>query len=522
MVFTSIHTPPAPVSLAITPTTASFHRITLSPWANVHEADANEGDRFQICQFIPAPQRQKLPSPADAQPTRPQASTMGDGPMKKIRVGILFGGRSGEHEVSLLSAASVLQAIDRSRYDIVPIGITKEGRWVTAGHAERLLTGEDPIPAKHLRAGDPDATSAAAVLRRGESVLVPPVPSEAMVPFDTPAGAVTHASPDQVLAVDVDLPRPARHLRRRRHHPGPLRARRHRLRRLRRPRLRYRHGQGRHEPPLRQSAQLPIAKHVTFLRGDWEKAPQEIHAAHRNRAQISRSSSSPPTSAPPSASAKPTAAGTRPRHRTRRPLRPQNRHRAGVGGKKSGQKASRARSRRPRQRHSGSLRRRRSRPRQRVLRLRSQVPQRRQRPPRPRATSPETAGQRSPRDGHSRLPGLRLRRPRPRRLPHGARCQRKRAASSSTRSTPSPASPPSACTRASGPPPACPIPNSSTASSSSPSNAEPTKTAIATPSDLPAPGTRLPASPLPQKPNCPHRCHNKRESLPPAPGLQSR
>src|SRR5271166_1673171 len=59
--------------------------------------------------------------------------------MKKLRVGVLFGGRSGEHEVSLLSAASVLKAIDKSKYDVVPIGITKEGRWVTAAHAERLL-----------------------------------------------------------------------------------------------------------------------------------------------------------------------------------------------------------------------------------------------------------------------------------------------------------------------------------------------------------------------------------------------
>jgi len=48
--------------------------------------------------------------------------------MKKLRVGILFGGRSGEHEVSLLSAASVLNAIDKNKYEVVPIGITKEGR----------------------------------------------------------------------------------------------------------------------------------------------------------------------------------------------------------------------------------------------------------------------------------------------------------------------------------------------------------------------------------------------------------
>ena len=61
--------------------------------------------------------------------------------MKKLRVGILFGGRSGEHEVSLLSAASVLNAIYKEKYEVVPIGITKEGHWLTAEHAESLLAG---------------------------------------------------------------------------------------------------------------------------------------------------------------------------------------------------------------------------------------------------------------------------------------------------------------------------------------------------------------------------------------------
>jgi D-alanine-D-alanine ligase len=56
--------------------------------------------------------------------------------MKKLRVGILFGGRSGEHEVSLFSAASVLSAIDKDKYEVVPIGITKEGRWLIAEHAD--------------------------------------------------------------------------------------------------------------------------------------------------------------------------------------------------------------------------------------------------------------------------------------------------------------------------------------------------------------------------------------------------
>ncbi len=61
---------------------------------------------------------------------------------KKLRVGVLFGGRSGEHEVSLLSAASILSAIDPKKYEVVPIGITRQGRWITAAAAQTLLHGE--------------------------------------------------------------------------------------------------------------------------------------------------------------------------------------------------------------------------------------------------------------------------------------------------------------------------------------------------------------------------------------------
>ncbi|HLW79767.1 MAG TPA: D-alanine--D-alanine ligase family protein [Terriglobia bacterium] len=67
---------------------------------------------------------------------------------KKIRLGILFGGRSGEHEVSLTSAASVLQALDPEKYDVVPIGITREGRWLVGTSADHLLPGvlENGLP----------------------------------------------------------------------------------------------------------------------------------------------------------------------------------------------------------------------------------------------------------------------------------------------------------------------------------------------------------------------------------------
>ncbi len=73
--------------------------------------------------------------------------------MKKLRVGILFGGRSGEHEVSLLSAASVVNAIDKEKYEVVPIGITKEGpEWgVGSATGVRLNLGVVIAVLRYLR-----------------------------------------------------------------------------------------------------------------------------------------------------------------------------------------------------------------------------------------------------------------------------------------------------------------------------------------------------------------------------------
>lgn len=59
--------------------------------------------------------------------------------MKRLRVGVIFGGQSGEHEVSLASAASVLQALDRTRFEPLPIGIAKDGRWLVGGDPLRAL-----------------------------------------------------------------------------------------------------------------------------------------------------------------------------------------------------------------------------------------------------------------------------------------------------------------------------------------------------------------------------------------------
>ncbi len=126
--------------------------------------------------------------------------------MKKLRVGVLFGGRSGEHEVSLLSAASVIDAMDKSKYEIIPIGITKEGGWVTSGHAQRLLRGSRES-SRRLRAGDPEATAPAAVLAKGSSIVVPPVPradASSITPLEdaTPARRLA----DNAINVDVIFP----------------------------------------------------------------------------------------------------------------------------------------------------------------------------------------------------------------------------------------------------------------------------------------------------------------------------
>jgi len=135
--------------------------------------------------------------------------------MAKLRVGILFGGRSGEHEVSLLSAASVLNAIDKTKYEVVPIGITKDGRWLTAEHAEKLLKGEKhaggATSATQFRAGDPEATPGAAVLATGESVIVPPEPTRrdaGLAPFQTDpnADATMRRASDRAINVDVIFP----------------------------------------------------------------------------------------------------------------------------------------------------------------------------------------------------------------------------------------------------------------------------------------------------------------------------
>ena len=58
---------------------------------------------------------------------------------RKIRVGVIFGGRSGEHEVSLRSGRAVIEAIDHEKYEVIPLAITKTGQWLSPAAAMELL-----------------------------------------------------------------------------------------------------------------------------------------------------------------------------------------------------------------------------------------------------------------------------------------------------------------------------------------------------------------------------------------------
>jgi len=86
--------------------------------------------------------------------------------VSRIRVAVVFGGRSTEHAISCVSAGSVLAALDRNRYDVVPIGITTDGRWVLAPDdpsalaiSDRDLPQVDPRGAALVLAGDPTVKS---------------------------------------------------------------------------------------------------------------------------------------------------------------------------------------------------------------------------------------------------------------------------------------------------------------------------------------------------------------------------
>jgi D-alanine-D-alanine ligase len=98
---------------------------------------------------------------------------------KKLRIGVIFGGRSGEHEVSVRSARAVIDAIDATKYEVVPIAITKEGNWLAPAAAAKLLpkATQSLMPARTLQgkkedvmiAGDPSRSGLMRLNQNGEA-----------------------------------------------------------------------------------------------------------------------------------------------------------------------------------------------------------------------------------------------------------------------------------------------------------------------------------------------------------------
>jgi D-alanine-D-alanine ligase len=88
---------------------------------------------------------------------------------KKLRVGVIFGGRSGEHEVSLVSATSVINALDKNKYDVIPIGITHEGRWISSTESLRLLKSRTDVENEPERFLVPEPNRQSLVSLDGES-----------------------------------------------------------------------------------------------------------------------------------------------------------------------------------------------------------------------------------------------------------------------------------------------------------------------------------------------------------------
>ena len=111
--------------------------------------------------------------------------------MKKLRVGVIYGGRSGEHEVSVTSAASIFRHIDRTRYEPVPIRIEKDGRWTLADRPPAALSAAEVIQQARVSQVRP--------VRAGRETLLAPYPSE-----DTMITVERRTSSDGTAAEDVE------------------------------------------------------------------------------------------------------------------------------------------------------------------------------------------------------------------------------------------------------------------------------------------------------------------------------
>ncbi|HYT76138.1 MAG TPA: D-alanine--D-alanine ligase family protein [Vicinamibacterales bacterium] len=122
--------------------------------------------------------------------------------MKRLRVGVLYGGRSGEHEVSLASAASVFAHLDRARYEPVPIRIEKDGRWALADKAPAVMIAGEVIEQSRLDAARParEGREVHFVARPSEETILS-IDRSASRNADLPSAVVTGLSLDVIFPV---------------------------------------------------------------------------------------------------------------------------------------------------------------------------------------------------------------------------------------------------------------------------------------------------------------------------------
>ena len=170
--------------------------------------------------------------------------------MAKVRVGVLFGGRSGEHEVSLRSATSILDAIDRERYDVLPIGIAKSGKWLSGDAAQALLHGKyvealAEAAANRLSTGDDALQAGPPTLDATQLDVVFPVLHGTFGEDGTIQGMLELADVayvgSGVLGSAVGMDKAAMKV-------------------------------------MFAAAGLPLVKHVTVLRGEWKSRPHDVTA----------------------------------------------------------------------------------------------------------------------------------------------------------------------------------------------------------------------------------------------------
>ncbi len=124
--------------------------------------------------------------------------------MKRLRIGVIYGGRSGEHEISIASAAAVVSNLDRDRYEAVPLYIDRDGRWTIADRAPLAASAADVIGRARV-----DGTRSAARAGR-EAYLVPYPNQENLIAIDRDRVSGVETGHDQAtitgLSLDVVFP----------------------------------------------------------------------------------------------------------------------------------------------------------------------------------------------------------------------------------------------------------------------------------------------------------------------------